>query len=172
MVLLLWHFFHLNPILCSILLKDCSCPRRMYFLSYYWKEFFTTWNNFVVNVEVSDCSLTTHKSESSMITFFQVFEASSSLGCSEGFLYFPHCTPLWCFWLISLIHFVRTTCWYNLTFLHCYFFTYAIHMISYFPSFTVNSFTLLFTGHRLLAVSFATSLKSNLCTALTTQNTK
>jgi len=43
--LLLWHFLHRNPILCSILLKDC-CSREKFISSYYWKDCYTSWKNF------------------------------------------------------------------------------------------------------------------------------
>ena len=48
-----WHFCHLNPILCTYLLKDCS-PQGMFTFSRFWKEFFTSWNSFVFNTEVLD----------------------------------------------------------------------------------------------------------------------
>lgn len=50
--LLLWHFLHLNPILCSILLKDC-CPREKFISSYYWKDCYTSWKNFFFQRECS-----------------------------------------------------------------------------------------------------------------------
>jgi hypothetical protein len=55
----------------------------------------------------------------------------------------------------------------KLDFVNCFLFTQAVHMVCYLPRVIANGFNFHYTGHHLLDVHFMTSLKSNLCTALT-----
>jgi hypothetical protein len=58
MVLFLQHIYYLNPIVCNILLKECSptpAPKRELFLSSRAEIYYTS-DNFLFSIEVSDFS--------------------------------------------------------------------------------------------------------------------
>ena len=68
-VLLICHFRHLNPILCSIFLKD-FCPQRKFIFSVIIERIVIQFGRIFSNMNVL---LTTHISKSSMITFLSGF---------------------------------------------------------------------------------------------------
>lgn len=75
-------FRHLIPVVCDILLKGCSpFQRKIYLFTCCCKEFVTTWNNFIVNVEVRACSFDHTKIK--IVSDYMSFRFSSSfLPCS------------------------------------------------------------------------------------------
>lgn len=101
MVLLLWHFRHLNPILCGILLK-AWCPQGNLFSRLLLKGLlYTLVEFFFYNVEAHECSF--DRAQIRIVNdYISVRFASRFLRCAEGFLYFCLC---WSFFLLlSLIH--------------------------------------------------------------------
>jgi hypothetical protein len=96
MVLLLWHFCHLKPLLCSKFPK--IVPQKKFVVSLITRMPFS-WKHFLVNIEVYNSS-SSHPPKSAMIKFFSVANSSYFLVCAEGFLHifsFP-CRSYCCHW--------------------------------------------------------------------------
>jgi hypothetical protein len=110
----------------------------------------------------------------------QTFQSSFFLESSNGFLHFSAGSPFLCFLPLSPIHH-RTLLFFcphgkhvQLVFSRLHFvYIYEPHTYNYYlPNFITNVLTFYPTSCPSLDVQFITSLKSKLCTALVTQNTK
>lgn len=168
---MLWHFFHLNPILCSIILKRCFPMENM---SYQGRSLVAICNNFLVNAEIQEFSFNYAKIQSSMQAFpsgFQktfLFQEVQSASFMSVIALLSDITVL-TDTIVVCPSFIRMTHGYNQTFLHCLF-TKVLSMVCYVPSSTTYGLTLLSTGCYLLCVLFITIIQSNLSTAVTCPN--